>query len=103
MNRSGNPPGGGGTFHTIRHTTLRGDYAPVAMSSGFAADAIVGEDEDYIAETAETSGLTVSLLHGLVGGDFSVANENDAVCVLRDIVFVSHQNDGVPLAIQILE
>jgi hypothetical protein len=43
------------------------------------------------------------LLHGLVGSDFAVADMDDAVRMLRNVVLVRNQNDRVSLPIQILE
>src|SRR5262245_17845658 len=43
------------------------------------------------------------LLHGLVRGDFSVTNENNAMGVLRNVVLVRDQNDGIALTVQIGE
>ncbi len=43
------------------------------------------------------------LLHGLVGSDLAVADENDAVRMLRDIVLVRNQNNRISLPVQILE
>ena len=43
------------------------------------------------------------LFYGLVGIDFPVADVDDAVGVLGDIVFVGHENDGVPLSVEACE
>ena len=43
------------------------------------------------------------LSYGLVGIDFPVADVDDAVGVLGDIVFVGHENDGVPLSVEACE
>ena len=43
------------------------------------------------------------LFNGLVRGDFAVADMDDAVRVLGDIVLVSHQNDGVALGMEVRE
>jgi hypothetical protein len=39
------------------------------------------------------------LFYGFVGGDFAVADVDDAVGVLGDIVFVGDEDDGVALAV----
>ena len=39
------------------------------------------------------------LLHDLIGSDLPVADENDAVRVLRDVVFVRNQDDRISLMI----
>jgi len=39
------------------------------------------------------------LLGGFVGGDFAVADIDDAMSVLGDVVFVGDENDGVALAV----
>jgi hypothetical protein len=38
-----------------------------------------------------------------VGGDFSVANENDAMSVLGDVQLVGDQDDGVALTVKVFE
>ncbi len=43
------------------------------------------------------------LLNGFVRSDLSVADVDDAVRVLRNVVFVRDENDGVALAVQVLE
>jgi hypothetical protein len=43
------------------------------------------------------------LFYGLVGIDFSVADVDDAVGVLGDIVFVGYENDGVSLSVEACE
>jgi len=41
--------------------------------------------------------------NGFVGSDFTVANIDDAVGVLGNVIFVSNKNDGVAFAVQIGE
>lgn len=43
------------------------------------------------------------LFHGLVGSNSTVGDVDDAVGMLRNVVFVGDQNDGVSLAMEILE
>src|SRR5437899_12529063 len=43
------------------------------------------------------------LLYGLVGGNPAVTEVNDTMRVLRNVMFVGHQDDGVPLPMQVLE
>ena len=43
------------------------------------------------------------LLDGFVGRDLAVADENDAMRVLGDVVLVCHENDRVALAVQVCE
>src|SRR6266404_8092402 len=44
-----------------------------------------------------------SLLHGLVGSDLAVADEDDAVRMSRNVVFVRNQDDRISLVIEILK
>ena len=58
------------------------------------------------AKALGLSRLTQQTFHlgtAFIGGDFSVANVDGAVRMLRDIVLVRHQNDGVALLMQFLE
>ena len=41
------------------------------------------------------------LFYGFVRSDFAIAYVDDAVRVLRDVIFVGNQNDGVAFAVQI--
>src|SRR5882672_7149222 len=43
------------------------------------------------------------LLNRFVGSDFAVADVDDAVSVLGNVIFVGDQNDGVSLTVQIGE
>jgi hypothetical protein len=56
-----------------------------------------------VRSCCRVSAVRPLLLHGLVGSDFAVANEDDSVRMLRNVVFVCDQNDRISLAIQILE
>ena len=47
--------------------------------------------------------LTSLLLDDFVFGHLTVANENDAVSVHRNVVFVRHDDNGVPLLVQPVE
>lgn len=40
---------------------------------------------------------------GFVGGYFAVTDEDDAVGVLRDVMLVGDENDGVALPVEIFE
>src|SRR5216684_8202367 len=43
------------------------------------------------------------LRDGLIGSDLAVADKDDAVRVLRNVMLVSHENDRVSLTVQVGE
>src|ERR1700737_1998058 len=43
----------------------------------------------------------LSFYHRFVRSDPSVANMNDAMGMLRDVVLVSHENNGIALGVQV--
>src|SRR5215467_2061715 len=55
----------------------------------------------FIADRAAIPSERLLLLNGFVGSVFAVADKHDAVSVLRDVVFVGDENDGVALGVQV--
>jgi hypothetical protein len=53
------------------------------------------------AESSERRLQEELLFYGFIGGDFAVADMDDAVSVLRYVVFVGDENDGVAFAVQV--
>ncbi len=66
------------------------DCAPIVFAS------------QLIRKRKELNFLLRALLdHGFVGSNFAVADVDDAVRVLRDVVFVGYEDNGVPLLVEV--